>query len=218
MKSPNPMDRETAAGRECRCGLLGDEYGHHSVQGRHDHPVRVLSVMAKRVGCVAYVEKVMYGRVSRPPKGVKHTHTADIVITDCYGLGETLVGDVTMRHPNNPSRPVLQAEQRAVRLHAATRGEADKQAKLRAFLDARRGECGYVPPPELTFVPLAMEYGTVSADFLRLFNWLVGQWGAVHSATPSQVAIYRHEMKYRMSMAVQLVNAEALRDCAGDGY
>ena len=73
---------------------------------------------------------------------MKHTYTADIVITDCYGLGETLVGDVAMRHPNNPSRPVLQAEQRAVRLHAATRGEADKQAKLRAFLDARRGECG----------------------------------------------------------------------------
>ena len=70
-----------------------------------------------------------------------------------------------------------------------------------------------MPPPELTFVPLAMEtYGAVSEDFLRLFNWLVGQWGAVHSATPSQVAIYRHEMKYRMSMAVQSKNAEALRD------
>ena len=51
----------------------------------------------------------------------------------------------------------------------------------------------------------------IRQDFLRLFNWLVGQWGAVHSATPSQVAIYRHEMKYRMSMAVQLKNAEALR-------
>ena len=68
-------------------------------------------------------------------------------------------------------------------------------------------------------MPLAMQtYGAVSEGFLRLFNCLVGQWGAVHSATPSQVAIYRHEMKYRMSMAVQLVNAEALRDCAGDGY
>ena len=51
---------------------------------------------------------------------------------------------------------------------------ADKQARLRAFLDTRRGECGYVPPPELTFVPLAMEtHGAVSADFLRLFNLLV---------------------------------------------
>ena len=76
------------AGRECRCGLLGDEYGHHSVQcstgtvvqERHNHPVRVLSVMAKRVECVAYVEKPMYGRVSRPPKGVEHTYTADIAI------------------------------------------------------------------------------------------------------------------------------------------
>ena len=48
----------------------------------------------------------------------------------------------------------------------------------------------------------------MSEDFLRLFNWLVlvGQWGAVHSATPSQVAIYRHEMKYRMSMAVQVLS------------
>ena len=86
-------------------------------------------------------------------------------------------------------------------------------------MEARRAECGYVPSPEMAFVPLAVEaHGAVSDEFSRLFNWLVGQWGAVHSATPSQVAIYRHEMKYRMSMAVQLVNAEALRDCAGDGY
>ena len=56
-------------------------------------------------------------------------------------------------------------------------------------------------------------------EFSRLPNWLVGQWGEVHSATPSQVAIYRrHEVGYRMSVAVRLVNAGALRDCAGGGY
>ena len=61
-------------------------------------------------------------------------------------------------------------------------------------------------------------YGAVSEEPSRLFNFPVTQWGVVHSATPSQVAIYRHEIKYRMSMAVQLVNAEVLRDFAGDWH
>ena len=175
--------------------------------------------MAKRIGCGAHVEQQVYGRVQKPPKGVKNTYTADIVIDDCYGIGQQLVGDVTFAHPNNPSAYVARSEQRAVRLRAAARAEDAKRVKVSNFLEARRAECGYVPSPEMAFVPLAVEtYGAVSDEFSRLFNWLVGQWGAVNSATPSQVAIYRHEMKYRMSMAVQLVNAEALRDCAGDGY
>ena len=221
-----PMDRETERGRECRCGLTGDAYGHHSVQckhglerkKRHNQPTRILSLMAKRIGCGAHVEQQVYGRVQKPPKGVKNTYTADIVIDDCYGIGQQLVGDVTFAHPNNPSVYVARSEQRAVRLRAAARAEDAKRVKVSNFLEARRAECGYVPPPEMAFVPLAVEtYGAVSEEFSRLFNWLVGQWGAVHSATPSQVAIYRHEMKYRMSMAVQLENAEALRDWAGGG-
>ena len=59
--------------------------------------------MAKRIGCGAHVEQQVYGRVQKPPKGVKNTYTADIVIDDCYGIGQQLVGDVTFAHPNNPS-------------------------------------------------------------------------------------------------------------------
>ena len=115
-----PMDRETERGRECRCGLTGDAYGHHSVQckhgperkKRHNQPTRILSLMAKRIGCGAHVEQQVYGRVQKPPKGVKNTYTADIVIDDCYGIGQQLVGDVTFAHPNNPSVYVARSEQR----------------------------------------------------------------------------------------------------------
>ena len=59
-------------------------------------------------------------------------------------------------------------------------------------------------------------YGAVHPDVKKLFDWLVTTWEEQTQATPSQLAIYRHEWKYRFSMSIQLWNAQALRDGTAD--
>ena len=52
-----------------------------------------------------------------------------------------------------------------------------------------------------------------------MFKWLVDMWKEAKQATPSQVAYYRHQWKFRFSVAVQRHNAQMLMDgsaVAGD--
>ena len=97
------------------------------------------------------------------------------------------------------------------------RAAKDKERKVRDFLAALYAEKAILPPPDSTFVALPIEtHGAVHPDVKKLFDWLVTTWEEQTQATPSQLAIYRHEWKYRFSMSIQLWNAQALRDGTAD--
>ena len=88
-----------------------------------------------------------------------------------------------------------------------------KHRKIDKFLDALRAQRHFVPPVAEKFVPLAMEsYGAAGEELVSLFKGLVSRWREMRHATESQVSIFRHKWRYRISTAVQARtrNAEML--------
>ena len=86
-----------------------------------------------------------------------------------------------------------------------------KHRKIAEFLAELRAQRQFVPPAAEKFVPLTMEsYGAAGEELVSLFKGLVSRWREMRHATESQVSIFRHKWRYRISTAVQARNAEML--------
>ena len=86
-----------------------------------------------------------------------------------------------------------------------------KHRKIDKFLAALRAQRQFVPPVAEKFVPLTMEsYSAAGEELVSLFKGLVSRWWEMRRATESQVSIFRHKWRYRISTAVQARNAEML--------
>ena len=101
---------------------------------------------------------------------------------------------------------------RAVPLETADHAENRKRTHVAEFVAALDAQGTPADQAEV-FFPLAVEtYGAPSGTTLRMFKWLVEMWKEAKQATPSQVAYYRHQWKFRFSVAVQRHNARMLMD------
>jgi len=116
-----------------------------------------------------------------------------------------------VRHPNAPSyvprKPAVTKP-----LDTAGRLGRNKRNKIRRFLGALHRERQFVPTAE-KFVPLPFETnGAAGAEAVALFRGLVSRWKEMRHATESQVAIFHHKWRYRISTAIQVRNAEMMSD------
>ena len=220
------LSTNKASGRTCAsCGRPGDPYGHHSIgcDGtnarllRHNAPLQVLLAMAKNAGHQTMIpgrgqcNGQHYATLDDPPEGMAATWTPDALVLDCPQPGRTAVCDVTVWHANRPSNRA-EAPRRAVPLETADHAENRKRTHVAEFVAALDAQGTPADQAEV-FFPLAVEtYGAPSGTTLRMFKWLVEMWKEAKQATPSQVAYYRHQWKFRFSVAVQRHNARMLMD------
>jgi hypothetical protein len=146
-----------------------------------------------------------------PVPNVHITYTADMILHHFPTQGMTYLGDFTIGHPNarTYNRRITPAV--AVPLKTANLLGKAKHRKIGKFLDALRAQRHFFLPVAEKFVPLAMEsYGAAGEELVSLFKGLVSRWREMRHATESQVSIFRHKWRYRISTAVQARNAELL--------
>jgi hypothetical protein len=220
MGLPIPADDGGPGDRVCRCGSFGpDPFGHHSVACphgagmllRHNELESAMLHMAAECGLSATRGlRQHWPSLRDPPPNVNATYTADLVLHHFPTQGMTYLGDFTIGHPN-ARKYVRITPQPAVPLDTADTLGKGKHRKISKFLDALRVERNFVPPAAEKFVPLPMEsYGAAGKELVSLFKGFVSRWKEMRHATESQVSIFRHKWRYRISTAVQARNAEML--------
>ena len=101
-------------------------------------------------------------------------------------------------------------------LVTANQVAAAKEAKVDRFLELVQAERGYAPPASERFAALSFEtYGAAGEPMARLFRGLIATWARTHHACESEVAVFRHKWRHRVSTAVQQRNAELMGFGAG---